>query len=628
MSAIFGNTGLFLSTHSFIHGRPSNLKGAAFFIFARSLHLNNSQIKKESFMKRRILLGCFALLPFFLPAQAVITTVFDADLPGGLPKGVEIYLLDDVADLSSLGVGSANNGGGTDGVEFTFPAMAADSGTYFYVTSDSTSFADFFGFNADFTTNAMAINGDDGIELFWDSIGIDVFGDIDVDGSGQPWEYTDGWAARKALTGPDGLNFVLQNWFFSGVAALDMETTNGTAQNPVPLKTYTDTSMTGPDVTVILQHLLFIPRDITIEIGQTVRWTNVEDMEEHNVNGLQDVFPCNPQGFYSGDAALGPWDYDLTFNSAGVYDYHCDPHFSLGMIGSVTVVDPNAPDYPGYEISLVHSEDINGNADSIGTLCELQGVVHGPNFRPAGLQFTIIDVQSGTGINVFKTGSDCYEVTEGDLIAVKGAIAQFNGLTELIPQAQISVMSMGNALMQAQEIDVPINESLESTLVHLSGLTVDSIISTGASGWNLFGSNSQAVSYLVRLDADVFSDASSYEGQIVDVTGIVGQFDSEEPFTDGYQVVARGPQDIQIQVSVKTLPNSAITIVPNPARDVVRFNTTETIEEVRIYTTAGQLVAQYETDRQDLNISQLAPGEYVLTISTGNGFWSSTLMKF
>jgi hypothetical protein len=191
-------------------------------------------------MKRRVLIGCFALLPLFLSAQAVITAVFDADLPGGLPKGVEIYLLADIADLSSLGVGSANNGGGTDGVEFTFPQMAADSGTYFYVTSDSAAFIDFFGFNSDFISNAMAINGDDAIELFWDSVGIDVFGDINVDGTGQPWEHTDGWAARRALTGPDGMTFVLQNWYFSGVGGLDSETTNGSAQNPVPIQSYTD----------------------------------------------------------------------------------------------------------------------------------------------------------------------------------------------------------------------------------------------------------------------------------------------------------------------------------------------------------------------------------------------------
>ncbi len=167
-------------------------------------------------MKKIIYCVCFLVFPLFMSGQAVITAVFDADLAGGLPKGVELYILSDIADMSHLGIGSANNGGGTDGVEFEFPAMPVDSGTYVYVSSDSMGFADFFGFNSDFVTLAMAINGDDAIELFWDSVSIDVFGDINMSGTGQPWEYMNGWAARKAWTGPDGSSFMLQNWYFSG----------------------------------------------------------------------------------------------------------------------------------------------------------------------------------------------------------------------------------------------------------------------------------------------------------------------------------------------------------------------------------------------------------------------------
>ncbi len=58
---------------------------------------------------------------------------------------------------------------------------------------------------------------------------VDVFGDIYVDGTGQPWDHLDGWAYRVDETGPDGTMFVLANWYFSGVDALDGETTNATA---------------------------------------------------------------------------------------------------------------------------------------------------------------------------------------------------------------------------------------------------------------------------------------------------------------------------------------------------------------------------------------------------------------
>ena len=58
---------------------------------------------------------------------------------------------------------------------------------------------------------------------------VDVFGEIAVDGTGQPWEHLDGWTYRVNDTGADGSTFVLANWTFSGPNALDGETTNATA---------------------------------------------------------------------------------------------------------------------------------------------------------------------------------------------------------------------------------------------------------------------------------------------------------------------------------------------------------------------------------------------------------------
>ncbi|MEL6845029.1 MAG: nuclease, partial [Bacteroidota bacterium] len=128
---------------------------------------------------KKILL--FLFLPFLahsLHAQCgnlVITGVFDATLPGGLPKGVELYVLNNIANLSTYGLGSANNGGGTDGEEFTFPAVPATAGTFIYVASEATEFTNFFGFAPDYTTASMAINGDDAIELFCSGVVEDVF---------------------------------------------------------------------------------------------------------------------------------------------------------------------------------------------------------------------------------------------------------------------------------------------------------------------------------------------------------------------------------------------------------------------------------------------------------------------
>ncbi len=112
-------------------------------------------------------------------------------LSGGFPKGVELYATVDIADLSTFGLGSANNGGGTDGEEFNFPADAITAGTYIFVSSDDAGAQSYFAstfanYNAG---SVMSINGDDALELFEFGMIIDTFGDIALDGSGLAWDY-------------------------------------------------------------------------------------------------------------------------------------------------------------------------------------------------------------------------------------------------------------------------------------------------------------------------------------------------------------------------------------------------------------------------------------------------------
>ncbi|MEL6672242.1 MAG: lamin tail domain-containing protein [Bacteroidota bacterium] len=159
-------------------------------------------------------------------------------------KSSEYYVLNDIADLSIYGVGGANNGGGTDGQEWTFPAASATAGDRIYVTRDSASFRDFFGFDADFLDpngDAHNFNGDDAFELFQNGTVIDVFGDINVDGTGQPWEYVDTWVQRECATGPDSATFILSNWNIGTLGTFSGTTTNATAADPYPVNTYQPT---------------------------------------------------------------------------------------------------------------------------------------------------------------------------------------------------------------------------------------------------------------------------------------------------------------------------------------------------------------------------------------------------
>ena len=183
--------------------------------------------------------------PAVVAADLIITGAIDGPLSGGVPKAVELYALNDIPDLSVYGLAVASNGNPSPGApSIALPSGSAEAGDYLYVASEVDGFTAFFGFAPD-TTGSVFINGDDAVELYLNrTLVVDVFGEVGVDGTGQPWEHTDGWAYRNNQTGPDGATFVLDNWTFSGLDALDGATTNATATTPFPVGTYSDTG--GP----------------------------------------------------------------------------------------------------------------------------------------------------------------------------------------------------------------------------------------------------------------------------------------------------------------------------------------------------------------------------------------------
>ena len=217
--------------------------------------------RKRSRLGALVVIGMLgSLLPLTaLPAAGttgdlVVTGVADGPLPGGLPKAIELYVANDIPDLSIYGVGSASNGGGSSGQDFTFPAVPATAGDFLYVATEAPGFTSFFGFAPDFTNGVASINGNDAIELFLNGVVVDVFGEITHMGPG-PWNYEDGWAYRVSGSGQDGSTFALSNWTFSGVNGLEGGTTNATATKPFPLGTYTEEPPPPPPSSVIINEV-------------------------------------------------------------------------------------------------------------------------------------------------------------------------------------------------------------------------------------------------------------------------------------------------------------------------------------------------------------------------------------
>ena len=133
----------------------------------------------------------------------------------------------DVADLSIYAVGVANNGGGTDGMETeTLPAISLLAGESHWLLRDPVAYAAYFGADSIFATGVVDVdysvhskisqNGDDAIELFRDGIVVDIYGDIDVDGTGTAWEYKDSFATRNADVSAPSVTFDQSQWTIAG----------------------------------------------------------------------------------------------------------------------------------------------------------------------------------------------------------------------------------------------------------------------------------------------------------------------------------------------------------------------------------------------------------------------------
>ncbi len=155
--------------------------------------------------------------------------ILDFTVPsaGNDGKAIHVVATADIADLSVYGIGTAGNGGGTDGEEYTFDAISVNSGDHILVARTLSAMESYMTtagyalFDHVLTANSdINMNGDDAIELFKNGNVVETFGDINVDGSGETWEYMDSWAYKttSGASWPTG-------WSYGTVNCTDGTTT-------------------------------------------------------------------------------------------------------------------------------------------------------------------------------------------------------------------------------------------------------------------------------------------------------------------------------------------------------------------------------------------------------------------
>ena len=549
-----------------------------------------------------ILMMSFMFFGISKAQDMVITGVYDGPLSGGTPKGVELYVINDIADASIYGLGSANNGGGSDGEEFTFPNESFTAGDFIYVASEEEQFNNWFGFNPDYTSGAMSINGDDAIELFMNSGVIDVFGDINVDGSGEPWEYMDGWAYRVDGTGPDGSTFVLDNFMYSGPNALDGETSNATAQFPFPVGTYEPTFVADPEPTNYPTNFAAEMSGIKMQIS----WTDA--------TGDQLPFAYLVLGNDDGSGFTPPVDGTPINDDLNWDDGTIAVNVLYGAESYLLDVDPNTEYhftiYPYTNIGTEIDYKTDGNAPMVSVTSNDYSVANQETFDSDLGEWTGYNVNGDQvwgwtdygnppGCAIMNGYDEGPNPNEDWLISPALDLSNYESINFSFDHARNHATNNGLSVLVSTNYDGSSDPSTNGTWDDLT-----SLFTFPAEGTWVFNTAGEA-------DVSTYNGTSTYFAfKYVSTVDDCATWEVDNALIYGV-----------ISVGVEELQEENISVYPNPATDRVNVTCSEQ-GQLRVTNLSGQTVWQKtgEKGMNSIDVSTWLPGMYLIqyTSETGN----------
>ncbi|WP_420545806.1 cupredoxin domain-containing protein [Nitrosopumilus sp.] len=143
----------------------------------------------------------------------------------------------------------------------------------------------------------------------------------------------------------------------------------------------------------------YLPADITINVGDTVAWVNV-DTAAHTVTSGSPA--DGPSGVFDSSLVMADAVYAFTFEEAGTYDYFCMVH--PWMVGSVTVTETVME-----EAAEVVEETMEEAAEVVEEIM-------------AGPQKHTVDMPKGTSVPGCEETNECYlpadiTINVGDTVA-------------------------------------------------------------------------------------------------------------------------------------------------------------------------------------------------------------------
>ena len=577
-------------------------------------------------MKKIYLLFTILMAGLSFAQTPVITMIADGDESGGTPKVLEIYA-NGTVDFTLYSLENQTNGNDNWGNTFDLSPLGTVTDAFVYVYKDG----DLDGQSAfavnfpSVTTNTldvgnasvMGINGDDRVRIVETASGavVDVYGVDSVDGSGEVWEYKDGYAKRLSETGPDPV-FNADNWeFHNGELNNHGAVQDGTTfESIIGIGTYTPPTVLNPSLVITspVDGSIFSPATSDVDIVFTI------------------------QNFEVG--ANGTGDGYIKFSVDGdpyVEKFDVEPITIAGLTsGTQHTVEMKLVDNDGNDLSPAVTANVSfeiAEYIEVTNLAELRnqeldGYYHytGEAFFTAAQVFSssaVGFVQDDTaGIAIYLMLDQLPSTPPGLYDGVtdfKGKLTDYNGVTEIVLTESFALTG-NNETQEAQVITIveytENQDNYESELIKIENVTID------PDGDTEFQGNHN---YTITDGTDELTLRTSFaemEGvtiptDAVNVTGIGGQYNQY------LQILPRDENDLEPATAIATNNITGLQVYPNPVTNKVVYvaSSNNETKQIIIYNILGKTVLSCETtNNQAIDISQLQAGVYMIKIIENN----------
>jgi len=251
--------------------------------------------------------------------------------------------------------------------------------------------------------------------------------------------------------------------------------------------------------------------------------------------------------------------------TVGATEWNVHPQNTWSFVGahaSNCIYTPPAPSFPDVvAINTFNGMDANGVVDSLGAMKWVKVIVTSIDFDGnAGYSFYAEDATDGINVWNFADKSGYNMPMMGDSLYIHGEVAQFRGLTELEPDS-IYLVNQNNTL-PAASVETALDETTESELIQLIGMTVVDPTQWPASGSSANVDITNGTDTMtMRIDSDTDIDGSTAPAGMFDVTGLGSQYDSSSPYDEGYQIFPRMLTDIYEYPTIPLYQISDVTYV-------------------------------------------------------------------